>query len=50
MKIIYEFLKFLKSMKMVSYKNVFMKVNRKDIYIIWVRLKGRKAELFNKLK
>ena len=42
-KIIYEFLKFLQ--KLFSYKNVFMKVNRKDIYFIWVKLKNRKVEL-----
>ena len=44
-KIIYQFLKFLKFVKLPSYRNVFMKVNRKDIYFIWMKLKNRKVEL-----
>ena len=44
-KIICEFLKFLKFVKLPSYRNVIMKVNRKYIYFIWVKLKNRKAEL-----
>ena len=46
-KIIYEFSKFLKFVKLPSYKNVFMKVNRKDTYFIWVNLKNRKTELIH---
>ena len=46
-KIIYEFLKFLKFVKLPSYKNVFMKVNRKDIYFIWVKFRNRTAEIVN---
>ena len=30
--------------------NLFMKVNRKDIYFIWVKLKNRKAELIQRVK
>ena len=35
----------MKFVKLPSYKNVFMKVNRKDFYFIWVKLKNRKVEL-----
>ena len=37
-------------MKLPSYKNVFMKVNRKDIYFIYVKLKNRTAELIQRVK
>ena len=32
-------------MKLPSYKNFFLNVDRKGIYFIWVMLKSRKAEL-----
>ena len=35
-------------MKLPSYKNFFLKVNRKGIYFIWMRVKIRKAELIEK--
>ena len=37
-------------MKLSSYKNVFLKVDRKGIYFIWVRLKSRKAKLIQQVK
>ena len=37
-------------MKLSSYKNVFIKLNRKDIYFIWMKLKNRKAALIQQVK
>ena len=34
-----------KFVKLLSYKNFFLNVNRRGTFLIWVRLKSRKAEL-----
>ena len=37
-------------MKLLTYKTAFLKVSRKGAYLIWVRLKSRKAELEQRVK